>query len=730
MTRFDILGLGLVVGSVLFCLFGFSKIQSNTEDVLQWLPDHSEARQEYDDFAKKFGTDDFLIVTWPGCTLDDPRLEQFSRRLTADDSEGLIRSVFNGADIIKELESKAELYKKNIVQRFRGIYFGIKDPNQTLALIELSKKGASNRRESLEHIEKVIVSVPDLKLDDAIFGGYPYVGVSLDNQLKNSFQYLLLPSILLATVVSLSCLRNFSLSMIVFFAAFGASACSIAIVPIFGFKFGGLMAIIPALVYILATSGGIHLTHYSLESIGDSKKLLSIGWRPCVVSAITTAIGMLSLGRSGFPAIRSFGYFCASGAMFALLFQLVAMPWLLQRFGGKGQRALAGRNDRSRMWLAVPDFILRFKPWIVFAGITLMIACSAGLFRLTARVQVEKLFNADSPIIASLTDLNSRIGPIEQSEFMITFDGVSEKNFHVRAKLVHDIQRSLAKLPEVGATHSLDSYLPREPRGSSLRSAVRRSAYQNRLDLERQSLAKGRFLNVDSNSEAWRISLRFPFEAKGDVEQQKQLVLAAATKEVDAFRKEIKNLVAVPYPHFIYTGKNYLFLSAQRTLLADLFANFLMAFVVITPVLIVVLRSLSLGLIAMLPNLFPIVVLFGILGWLNLPVDLAIAMTASVALGIAVDDTTHFLMRFREFGGKLSNVESPVRKAITQCGPAMFHTTSIGTAGLIVYGFSDMPVVRNFCLAISAMLVLALLADIFWLPAILAFCQRKNRSDD
>ena len=76
-------------------------------------------------------------------------------------------------------------------------------------------------------------------------------------------------------------------------------------------------------------------------------------------------------------------------------------------------------------------------------------------------------------------------------------------------------------------------------------------------------------------------------------------------------------------------------------------------------------------------------------------------------------------MRFREFGGKLSNVESPVRKAITQCGPAMFHTTSIGTAGLIVYGFSDMPVVRNFCLAISAMLVLALLADIFWLPAIL-----------
>ena len=555
MTRFDIMGFGLVVGSILFCLFGFSRLQSNTEDVLQWLPDNSEARHEYDEFAQKFGTDDFLIVTWPGCTLDDPRLEQFSQRLKTDDSDGLIRSVFNGADIIKKIESASQLSKKDIVRRFKGIYFGIKDSNQTLALIELSKKGAANRRESLEHIEQVIVSVPDLELDDAIFGGYPYVGVSLDNQLRNSFQYLLLPSILLASIVSLTCLRNLSLSMIVFFAASGASACSIAIVPIFGVKFGGLMAIIPALVYILATSGGIHLTHYSLEAIGDSKKLLSIGWRPCVVSAITTAIGMLSLGRSGFPAIRSFGFFCASGAMFALLYQLVALPWLLQRFGGKGQRALVSRNDRSRIWSAVPGVIQRFKLLIVFVGLALMVTCFAGLFRLKARVQVEKLFNDNSPIIASLTDLNSRIGPIEQSEFLITFDDVSAENFHVRAKLVHDIQRYLTKLPEIGATHSLDNYLPREPRGSSFRATVRRSAYQNRLDLERESLAQGRFLNVDSNSETWRISIRFPFEAKGDVQHQKELTLDAATKVVDAFRKDLNNIVAVPYPQFHLHGQ-------------------------------------------------------------------------------------------------------------------------------------------------------------------------------
>ena len=359
-----------------------------------------------------------------------------------------------------------------------------------------------------------------------------------------------------------------------------------------------------------------------------------------------------------------------------------------------------------------------------------MIACGFGLFRLKASVAVEKLFDQKSKLITSLVDLDSRIGPINQSEFLVVFDDVDEKNFHLRASLVLQIQRRLAALPSVGATHSLQSYLPRVPKGSSFRTKLKRDTYQNLLDRERENLGKGRFLNIDSNSETWRISLRFPLTSEDDVAEQQKLIMTAATKVTDNFLKDNKDLAGVTSPHFIYTGKSHLFHGAQLTLLDDLFYNFLLAFVVITPVLILVLKSLPIGLIAMLPNLFPIVVFFGVLGWLNWPVDIATAMTACVALGIAVDDTTHFLVRFREFGGNLFNVELPLRKAVVQCGPAMLHTTSIGAAGLIVYGFSKMPVVRNFCLAITAMLVLALLADIFLLPAILAFGRRKAKSED
>ena len=67
LTIFDVLGATLLVLSIVFCIFGLSKFQSNTEDVVQWLPDSSPSRNVYDQFEAKFGSDDFLLVTWEGC---------------------------------------------------------------------------------------------------------------------------------------------------------------------------------------------------------------------------------------------------------------------------------------------------------------------------------------------------------------------------------------------------------------------------------------------------------------------------------------------------------------------------------------------------------------------------------------------------------------------------------------------------------------------------------------
>ena len=663
MTRLDIFNLLFVVLFVVFCAFGWSKFQTDTEDVLQWLPDSSVERQEYNRFEEQFGSDDFLVITWTGCTVDDARLAQFSERVT--DKNPLIQSVVSGADMIKRGATDLGLLEKQIYQRFRGLYFGIENPKQTLVIVELSKQGSASRRQSLDLIKQVIQDIPDLDLDGVLFGGYPYLGINLDDQLTRSVKTLLLPSFFLATLVSLLCLRNLLLSGIVFVVAVGASACSVAIVPICGDKFGGLMSIIPSLVFVLATSGSIHLIRYSLKSIGDPWKLISIGWKPCTISALTTATGMLSLERSSFPAIRKFGFYCAAGTGFALLFQLIVLPWLLTRFGASGQHKLAACASNNQAWPKLVSLVQRHRLIIASVGVTFMLVAASGLFRLDARVDVDMLFDQQSEIIKSLATLEDQMGPINQSEFLVVFGNTEQQKFHARAKLVRKIQQSLSSVPIVGRTHSIHNYIPSEPKGTGIGSVMKRSAYQKKLDGAREKLASNRYLDIGENTETWRISLRFPLMAENDVKGQKWIAITTAQQVLDDSAANLQSST-----HFIYTGKSHLFHSAQLTLLEDLFRNFILAFVIITPVLIVVLRSLSLGLIAMIPNLFPILVMFGTLGWIGCPVDLAIAMTACIALGIAVDDTTHFLMRFRDFGGNLSNVVKPIRETMSQCGPA------------------------------------------------------------
>jgi predicted RND superfamily exporter protein len=453
-------GLTFVLVCFAFCYVGFSKIQSNTEDVLQWLPDQSDAREKYDFFTSKFGSDDFLIVTWQDCTVDDPRLASFTKHVRDHDSDALIQKVTNGTEVVQRLSSDMKLTRASVLGRLRGVFFGTENPELTCALIELSSHGTANRVGSMQLVWDAIDADPKLNRQDVTMGGYPYIATFIDKQLSNSFRSFLVPSVILSTLIALFCLRNLVLTLIVFVTSVGAAATSIAFIPICDMKYGGLMSIIPALVFVLATSGSIHLIRYSLEAIGDPRKLLKIGWRPCTVSAATTSVGMLSLLRSDFPAIRNFGLFCATGVGFALAFQLVLVPCLLGRFGKAGLHKLSVRSERSSFWARLMDRVRCHKFSVAAACVLVMILGGIGLNRLKAEVEVEKLFRPGSDILNSIADLESRLAPMDQTELLVVFDEPDPESFPDRAILVKRIQFAVAKLPEVKVIYSLVNFLP------------------------------------------------------------------------------------------------------------------------------------------------------------------------------------------------------------------------------------------------------------------------------
>ncbi len=182
----------------------------------------------------------------------------------------------------------------------------------------------------------------------------------------------------------------------------------------------------------------------------------------------------------------------------------------------------------------------------------------------------------------------------------------------------------------------------------------------------------------------------------------------------------------------VYTGLVPIVYKAQHTLLQSLIESVCLAFAMIAVVMMILLRdwkrppglknslNVRAGMISMLPNVFPVVLIFGAMGHLGRAVDIGTMMTASVAIGVAVDDTIHFLNWFRH-GMRLglSRRES-IGMAYDRCATAMTQTTLIGGFGLAVFGFSTFTPTQQFGIMMLVLLQTALIGDLIFLPALLA----------
>ena len=176
------------------------------------------------------------------------------------------------------------------------------------------------------------------------------------------------------------------------------------------------------------------------------------------------------------------------------------------------------------------------------------------------------------------------------------------------------------------------------------------------------------------------------------------------------------------------TGSVYTLVTTIRLLLGDLMRSFGVAFVVITLIMMLLLRGVKLGIIAMVPNLMPIVFIMGLMGFTAIPIDMNTLLIASIAIGVAVDDTIHFLHHFRviyEHGG---DSEYAVRRAASHSGRAMTTTTLALTMGFFVYMGSQMVNLQRFGMLIGLTCIVALLIDLVFAPALLRTIYR-DRSD-
>ncbi len=219
------------------------------------------------------------------------------------------------------------------------------------------------------------------------------------------------------------------------------------------------------------------------------------------------------------------------------------------------------------------------------------------------------------------------------------------------------------------------------------------------------------------------------FKSKKNVKDVKALSYEYALKDLsEQERQELSNSMGEAhtddwiYPVGLaakYTGMVPLVYKTQHELIKGLTSSLVMAFVLIMFVFVFLLRSIPAGFIAMIPNIFPVIVVFGFMAWSGVLVDVGTMMTASVALGVAVDDTMHYLTWFNDGVAKGQEPKVAALNAYRRCATAMTQSTLIAGFGLFSFSFSTFVPTQRFGTLMLAILFAAEFGDLVFLPALL-----------
>ncbi|MCI5117654.1 MAG: hypothetical protein D3913_06765, partial [Candidatus Electrothrix sp. LOE1_4_5] len=174
------------------------------------------------------------------------------------------------------------------------------------------------------------------------------------------------------------------------------------------------------------------------------------------------------------------------------------------------------------------------------------------------------------------------------------------------------------------------------------------------------------------------------------------------------------------------TGMTAIIFQTMARVIRSMAKSYIIALVVITVLMILLIGKLRTGLLSMVPNLFPIFLTLGIMGWFQVPLDLFTMLVGSISIGLAVDDTIHFMHNFRRYFEQSNDAKQAVMETLHSTGRAMLITTCVLSLGFFVFMFASMNNLVNFGWLTGFTILTALLADYFIAPALLVLVNREK----
>ena len=688
-----------------------------------------------------FGGDEFVIVAWrePGLIRtnpenDTPELSETATSHITEMSRKLSELPGVDKERTRELERflRKSPYNKNTRQKMLKLFDGVlisPDQQSTAVVLQLLSAGNSSvsRGETIAAIRRTAGAI----IPGAAVAGEAVQIQDMFNLVERDGNILYIASLIVLSVMLLLIFRNLRWVLASVGIVIASVACTRAVLVIAGAQLSMVSSMLNSLVTVISIGTTTHIiVHYrelrsELDQYAATLRTLRELWHPVLWTVITIAVGFAALLVSDIIPVRSFAIMMTLGTLMVLVVTLAVLPATFASGQHVPIPGRVGMEDRLDQLLDRMSHMIDRHPIGTTAGCLVLTAVTApGLLMMQVETDFSKNFRKSSPIVQSLKFIEKNLGPAGSWDVAFDVpDPITNEFLDSTRELTDRLQELSAEGIELDVL-SLNDGIDIPPRFGS---AVKRL---NTFTNKQPELVET-FYNPDRHR--MRIVLRSaeqqPTHLKlAQIQRVRDVVARHFDKQhaIDAARAHAAMVAggepgivspSAP-PKYSATASGLFVLMAHiiDSLLADQIRSFICASIGTVVCMWIAFRSLRIGLISLVPNVFPIALVTGSLGLLNVPVNIGTAMIASVAMGFTC--SVHYIAVFQnslpEVGvtRALQIAQSGVGKAVVLAHIAL-------VAGFMVLTASEFIPLVYFGALLSLSMLGGLISDLVLLPLLL-----------
>ncbi|MBN2276034.1 MAG: RND family transporter [Bacteroidales bacterium] len=634
------------------------------------------------------------------------------------DGDGLEIGNLVDEDYISGTDEELTSLKEHVLadDNYKG---SIVSADGTTALILFSISEETNMQSVARLVQEKIEA---LHLPEKIyFAGSPMLLTAISRLIASDLKRLLPVAFVLIIFVLYLGFRSFRGVILPLLTAVLAILWVIGIMSLVGSEMTMVSNNIPIVLLAISTAYAIHVLNRIDQVREDLNKAIIIALSyvaiPVILSALTTIGGFTSfIFGSYLSIIRDFGIYTSLGTFFALLLSIFFIPALISAFSWKN-KGFRTRHDEADItffsrFLHMPlhKLLFTYSKRVLFVWIAITVISISGFFLVKRNVDVQNYFRKDNPTRIAEDIMTEKFGG--SKPVFVLFRGDIQDP--ATLNLMLETEAYMKMNPGIEKTQSVADIV------SEMSGAL---GLGNKIPEEKETVEQIWFL-IEGNENLKSLVSDNLDEA---------LIISTFTspenRERIQFGEYMKAFIdrnSTPECSMEITGMPFIEVTMDRSLIKSQIGSLIIAVIFIIMVVSIFLRSFSAGLFAAIPVISTIIILFGVMGFTGIPLNIATVLVASIAMGIGIDYSIHVISHFNSHIKEGATISEALDQTIAVSGKAIFINVVSVTAGFLVLLFSEMVPLQYFGLLISLSMIGSGLSAMTLLPVILILAHRRK----